>query len=144
MTKQNTQTKSAANDIQSLFDPQGYQDAFKTFASVNERMAANFVEAGNRSTDIASGSAKESLSNMRDAAQVRGEPTEYGTAYSEFVKKQMDLFMRTVKSYAEVMQKTGSETTELASKAGKEIADTAKDNAERAANTAESAAKKAA
>ena len=144
MTKQNTQSKAAANDIQSMFDPQGYQDTFKTFASMNERMTMNFVEAGNRSTDIASESAKEALSNMRDAAQVRDEPSEYGTAYSEFVKKQMDLFMRTVQSYGEVMQKTGSETAELASKAGKEIADKGKDNAERAVNTAGSAAKKAA
>ena len=144
MTKQNTQSKSSTNDIQSLFDPQGYQDVFKTFASMNERMTVNFVEAGNRSTDIASETAKEALSNMRDAAQVRDEPAEYGTAYSEFVQKQMDLFMRTMQSYADVMQKAGSETTELASEAGKEIADKAIDNAEAAANMAGTAAKKAA
>ena len=144
MTKQNTQSKSSTNDIQSLFDPQGYQDVFKTFASMNERMTVNFVEAGNRSTDIASETAKEALSNMRDAAQVRDEPAEYGTAYSEFVQKQMDLFMRTMQSYADVIQKAGSETTELASEAGKEIADKAIDNAEAAANMAGTAAKKAA
>ena len=144
MTKQNTQSKAAANDIQSLFDPQSFQDPLKTFASMNERMTVNFVEAGNRSTDIASESAKEALSNMRDAAQVRDEPAEYGTAYSEFVQKQMDLFMRTMQSYADVIQKAGSETTELASEAGKEIADKAIDNAEAAANKAGTAAKKAA
>jgi polyhydroxyalkanoate synthesis regulator protein len=144
MTKQNAQSKSAANDIQSLFDPQGYQEGFKTIAGINERMMANFVEAGNRSTDIASESAKESLSNMREAAQVRDEPAEYGAAYSEFVKKQTDLFMRTMQSYADVMQKAGSETTELASKAGKDIAEKARDNVEHVANTAGSAGKKAA
>ena len=144
MTKQNTQSKSSTNDIQSLFDPQGYQDVFKTFASMNERMTVNFVEAGNRSTDIASETAKEALSNMRDAAQVRDEPAEYGTAYSEFVQKQMDLFMRTMQSYADVIKKAGSETTELASEAGKEIADKAIDYAEAAANMAGTAAKKAA
>ena len=144
MTKQNTQSKAAANDIQSMFDPQGYQDTFKTFASMNQRMTTNFVEAGNRSTDIASESAKEALSNMRDAAQVRDEPAEYGTAYSEFVQKQMELFMRTMQSYADVMQKAGSDTTELASDAGKEIAEKAADNVEAAANKAGTAAKKAA
>ena len=144
MTKQNTQSKSAANDIQSLFEPQGYQDAIKSFASMNERMTANFVEAGNRSTDIASESAKEALSNMRDATQVRDDLAEYGTAFSEFVQKQMELFMHTMKSYADVMQDAGSDTTELASEAGKEIADKVMDNAETAANKAGSAAKKAA
>ena len=144
MTKQNTQSKAAANDIQSLFDPQSFQDTLKTFASMNERMTVNFVEAGNRSTDIASESAKEALSNMRDAAQVRDEPTEFGTAYSEFVQKQMELLMRTLQSYADVMQKVGSDTTELGSESGKQIVDKAMDNAEVAANKAGTAAKKAA
>ena len=37
MAKQNA--KSPANDIQNLFDPQGYQDVFNTWAGMNERMA---------------------------------------------------------------------------------------------------------
>ena len=49
MAKQNT--KSAINDIQSLFDPQGYQDAFKTWAQTGEHMTAITTEAAVRSTD---------------------------------------------------------------------------------------------
>ena len=56
MAKQNA--KSATNDLQNLFDPQGYQDVFKTWASMNERMASIAVDAGTRATDIASETTK--------------------------------------------------------------------------------------
>ncbi|MCQ0090508.1 phasin family protein [Roseovarius sp. M141] len=142
MAKQNA--KSAANDIQSLFDPQGYQDAFKTWAGMNEHMASIAIEAGTRATDIASATTKEALSNMRDLAQVRDDVSEYGSAYTDFVKKQTELFTRTVQSYSNETQKVGTETAELASKAGEEISDKVTTAAEGAAQTVHSAAKKAA
>ena len=142
MAKQSA--KSARNDIQSLFDPQGYHTGFKTLASANERMTSIAIEAGTQSTDIASDAAKEAFSNIRDWAQVRDEPADYGKAYSDFAQKQMNLFMRTAQAYANVTQKAGSETTDLASKAGEEIANKAAANAEGAADEVSSAAKKAA
>ena len=137
-------TQSAANDIQSLFDPKGYQDVFKTVASANERMTSVAVEAGTRSTDIASESTKEAFANIREVTQVRDEVADYGKAYSDFLQKQVDLFMRTAKAYAEVSQQAGTEAAELARKTGEEAGDKAAANAEGAADKAGSAAKKAA
>ena len=142
MVKQNQ--KSAANDIQNMFDPQNYQNVFKTWANMNERLTSIMVEAGERATEITSGTAKEAFSNLRDVAQVREEPTEYGQAYSNFVQKQMELFTRTAQSLVEVNQKTGNETAELASEAGNQLTEVVTENAERAADKAGSAAKKAA
>ena len=119
MTKQNA--KSAANDMQSLFNPQGYQDMFKTWASINGRMASLVVEAGTRATDIGSATAKETFANVRELTQVRNEPAEYGKAYTDFMQKQTELFTRTAQAYANETQKVGSETVDLASKAGEEI-----------------------
>lgn len=119
MTKQNA--KSAVNDMQSLFNPQGYQDMFKTWASMNERMASLAVEAGNRVADMASETTKEALANVRELTQVRDEPTEYGKAYTDFMQKQTALFTRTAQAYAAETQKIGGETVDLASKAGEEI-----------------------
>ena len=116
MTKQNA--KSAANDMQSLFDPQGYQDMFKTWASINGRMASLVVEAGTRATDIGSATAKETFANVRELTQVRNEPAEYGKAYTDFMQKQTELFTRTAQAYANETQKIGSETADLTSKAG--------------------------
>ncbi len=142
MAKQST--KSAANDIQSLFDPQGYQDVFKTWASMNERMMSLAIEAGSRGTDIASETAKETFSNVRDLTQAREEPAAYGQAYTDFLQKQTELFTRTVQAYATETQKVGGETAELASKAGEEVTGKIAANTEGAVKTARSAANKAA
>ena len=142
MAKQNAQ--SAINDIQSLFDPQGYQNVFKTWASTNERMTQVVVEAGGRSTDIVSEAAKEALSNLQEANQVRDNPVDYGRAYSDFLQKQTELFMRTAQSFADVTQKTSSQTTELASSAGQDFSAKVAANATGAAQKVSSAANKAA
>ena len=142
MAKQST--KSAANDIQSLFDPQGYQNVFKTWASMNERMMSLAVESGTRVTDIASATAKETFSNVRDLTQARDEPAAYGQAYADFLQKQTELFTRTAQAYVTETQKVGADTAELASKAGEDMTGKIAANSDRAAKTARSAANKAA
>ncbi|PZX10381.1 phasin protein [Palleronia aestuarii] len=140
----NQGTKSAANDIQSLFDPQGYQNVFRTMANSNERLTQVMVETGTRSTKIFSETSKEALSNLRELGQVRDEPAAYGQAYNEFFQKQMELFMRTAQSFAGVTQETAKNSAELASEAGRDMAEQATANAESAADKAGPAAKKAA
>lgn len=142
MAKQST--KSAATDIQSLFDPQGYQDVFNTWASMNERMMSLAVESGTRMTDIANDTAKETFSNVRDLTQARDEPTAYGQAYADFLQRQTELFTRTAQAYATETQKIGGETAELASKAGEDMTKKIAANADGAAKTVRSATKKAA
>ena len=142
MAKQNE--KSAANDIQSMFDPQNYQDFFKTWANMNERLTSIMVDAGHRSIKITSETADEALSNVRDAAQVRDDPTQYAQAYSNLMQKQMELAGRAMQSFGEVSKQTGSEAAELASEAGKTIADKTTENAERVTDKVSSATNKAA
>ena len=142
MAKQNA--KSAMTDIQNLFDPQGYQDVFKTWASMNERMASIAVDAGTRATDIASETTKEAISNMRDLTKVRDDVSEYGTAYTDFMKKQTELFTQAAQSYSNETQKVGTDAAELASKSGEEIGNKVTTAAEGAVETARSAAKTAA
>ena len=108
-TKQQN-AKSAATDIQSLFDPRGYQDVFRTWAQMNERVTGLMVDAAEKTTEIAHGTTQEALSNVREVTQVRDEPADYGQAYSDFVQKQGDLFMRTARSYAEVTQSSASQS----------------------------------
>ena len=136
--------KNTANDLNNLFDPQGYQDAFKTVASMNERLAEITAEAGTRATDVASETAKEAFSNVRELTQVREEPAEYGKAYTDFLQKQTALFMRTAEAFGNVTQKAGNATTDLASKAGEDLTSKVAANTEGAAQKARSAANKAA
>lgn len=132
MTTKNTQT--AANQIQSLFNMQGNQDVFKTWASMNERLTAIVAEAGTRSIDIMSTTAKEALSNLTEATQVREEMADYGKAYSDLAQKQMDLLKRSAQEIGEVTKEAGTETTELAKKAGEELSDNVAANVDGAAD----------
>ncbi|WOI57676.1 phasin family protein [Palleronia sp. LCG004] len=144
MANRQQKTKSAANDMQSLFDPQSYRSAFETWASSNERMSNVALEAGNRMTEVASDSARESFANIREVTQVREEFADYGKAYSDFMQKQMDLVMRSAQSFAEIAQNAGGQTTELVQKTGQEMGETMNANLETAANKATSATKSAA
>ena len=142
MAKQNA--KSAANGMQNLFDAQGYQDVFKTWASMNERMASIAIEAGTRATDIASETGKQALANVRELTQVRDELPEYGKAYMNFMQKQSELFTRTAQTYATETQKVGTEAGSLASEAGEVITAKVSATAGSAAQTAHSMASNAA
>lgn len=137
-------TDTTIDKIQSLFNAQGNQDAIKLMASINERMAAIFVEAGTRSIEIMSNTAKEALSNLGEATHVRNDPAEYANAYGELAQKQIELMTRAAQDIGEVSQKAGTETQELASKAGEEMSDKAATNAKETTNTMTSAAKDAA
>ena len=142
MSTQNT--KSTVDQIQSLFNPQGNQDVLKTWARMNERMTAIFVEAGTRSIDIMSNTTKEALSNLGEATQVRDETADYAKAYSDLAQKQMDLLTRAAQNVGEVTQQAGTETKELASEAGKELSDKVAANVEDATDKVASIAKDAA
>lgn len=137
-------TDTTVNNIQSLFNPQGNQDAIKMMASMNERMTAIFVEAGTRSVEIMSNTAKVALSNLGEATQVRNDPTEYAKAYGELAQKQIELMTRAAQNIGEVSQKAGTETKELASEAGEEMSDKVAANAKEATDKITSAAKDAA
>jgi poly-D-alanine transfer protein DltD len=125
-------TYSNADTIQSLFNPLGNQDAIKMMASMNERMTAIFVEAGTRSVEIMSHTAKESYSNFGAATHVRNDPAEYAEAYGEFAQKQIELMTRAAQDIGEVTQKAGTETKDLASEAGEEMSDKVTANAKEA------------
>ncbi len=142
MTTQNT--KAAMSDIQSLFNPKGGQDLIKSMASMNQRMTEIFIEAGTRSVEIMSNTAKEALSNLGEATQVREDPADYAKVYSGFAQKQVDLMTRTAQDVGEVTQKVGTATKELASEAGEEMSDKVAANAKEATDKVTSTAKDAA
>jgi hypothetical protein len=141
MAIQNTQF--AVDNVHGMFNAQGYQNVIKPWASMNERMTSIFVDSGTRLIDIVSEKTKEAFSNLREVTQVRDELAGYGQAYSDFVRKQMNLLKSTRQEVGEVAQQAGTATQGLASDAGQELNDkitaNVKDAADKAASNAESA-----
>ena len=141
MAKQTTRT--AANDIQSLFDPKNYQDMLGTWSDYNARVTTLVVDAASKSSDVANDTAQEAFSNVRELASAKTDPADYAKAYSTFAQKQMELFMRTAQSLGGIAQHTGQQSVDVASSAGQDMGAKVASKAEEAANTTKSAASKA-
>ena len=139
MTTQNA--KTTMTGMQSLFNPNGGQDLIKAMANMNQRMTAIFVEAGNRSVEIMSKTAKEALSNLGEATQVREDPADYAKAYSNFAQKQFGLMTRTAQDVGQLTQKAGTDTKELTSEAREEFSDNVAANAKETTDKIMSATK---
>lgn len=121
-----TQNMNAATQsFQSMFNAQGYQNVFKTWATINERVASILIDTGTRSVDIMSDKTKEALTNLREVTQVRDDVTDYGKAYSEFAQKQINLLKTTAQEVGELTREAGTRTQQLASDAGEDVSEKA-------------------
>lgn len=112
----------AAFDMPNMIDMKAYDDAFKTAASMNERLASIAIQAGTRATTVSTETANETFANLRDLTQMREDPAAYAQAFMDFAQKQNALLMHATQTFATDMQKTGGAASDLASKAGEEMA----------------------
>lgn len=142
-----------ANDLTKMFqdamgafpmDTKGLSDAFKTQAALGEKMSKVALEAAEKSTDISSKWAKETLSKLSSVSTVKDEPTEYTKALTDFASAQAEMTAETMAAFAEVAKKVQMETVELMLAAGKDISEDATAAVKKATAEVTSAAKKAA
>lgn len=125
-------------------DTKAVTDAFKTQAALGEKMSKVALEAAEKSTDISSKYAKETLAKLGAIATVKEEPTEYTKAVTDFASAQAEMTAETMAAYAEVAKKVQMETVELMLAAGKDISEDATAAVKKATAEVTSAAKKAA
>ena len=125
-------------------DTKAVTDAFKTQAALGEKMSKVALEAAEKSTDISSKYAKETLAKIGAIATVKEEPTDYTKAVTDFASAQAEMTAETMAAYAEVAKKVQMETVELMLAAGKDISEDATAAVKKATAEVTSAAKKAA
>ncbi|WP_108261459.1 Phasin [Mangrovicoccus ximenensis] len=144
-TKTNDLTKMM-QDMMSAFpmDTKAMQDAFKTQATLGEKMSKVALEAAEKSTDISSKFAKETLTKIAALSTVKEEPTDYTKAMTDFASAQAEMTAETMAAFAEVAKKVQMETVELMLAAGKDISEDATAAVKKATAEVTSAAKKAA
>ncbi|WP_138472931.1 phasin family protein [Poseidonocella sp. HB161398] len=144
-TKTNDLTKMM-QDMMSAFpmDTKAMQDAFKTQATLGEKMSKVALEAAEKSTDISSKYAKETLTKIAALSTVKDEPTDYTKAMTDFASAQAEMTAETMAAFAEVAKKVQMETVELMLAAGKDISEDATAAVKKATAEVTSAAKKAA
>lgn len=125
-------------------DTSAMEDAFKTTATLNEKMASVALEAAEKSTEISSKWTKDTISKLADMSKAKAEPADYAKAMTDFASAQAEVAAENMAAFAEVAKKVQMDTVELMMAAGKDLTEDATAAVKKATNDVTAAAKKAA
>lgn len=144
MAKAQDYTK-AFKDMMGAFpvDMTGMQEAYKTQASLAEKMSKVALEAAEKSTEISSKWTKDTIGKMGSVAVVKEEPADYSKAVTDFASAQAEMAAENMAAFAEVAKKVQMETVELMLAAGKDMSEDATAAVKKATADVTAAAKKA-
>jgi len=124
-------------------DATAAQDAFKTQASLAEKLSKVALEAAEKSTEISAKWTKDTLSKLGTVATVKEEPADYSKAMTDFASSTAEMAAENMAAFAEVAKKVQMETVELMLAAGKDFSEDATAAVKKATDEAAAAAKKA-
>lgn len=145
MTKATDFTK-VMQDMMASFpvDTSAFQNAFKTQAAFGEKLSAVALAAAEKSTEITSKWAKDSLAKLSVAAKAKTEAADYSKAASDFATQAAEMAAENLAAFAEVAKKVQMETVELMMTAGKDASDEASAAVKKATADVNAASKKVA
>ncbi|MEM1372935.1 MAG: phasin, PhaP [Pseudomonadota bacterium] len=124
-------------------DTKAMEDAFKTSATLSEKMSAVALDAAEKSTEISAKWTKATLGKVSDVTKAKGEMADYGKAMTDFASFSAETAAEHMSAFAEVAKKVQMDTVELMLAAGKNITEDATAAVKKATDDVTSAAKKA-
>ena len=124
-------------------DTSAMEGAFKSTASMNEKLTSVALEAAEKSSEISSKWTKETIAKLSDMAKAKDEPADYAKAMTDFASAQAEVAAENMAAFAEVAKKVQMETVELLMAAGKDATEEATAAVKKATDEVTSAAKKA-
>ncbi|PZQ96762.1 MAG: Phasin [Cereibacter sphaeroides] len=143
MTKTPDLTKVMQDMMQSFpVDVKSFQDAFKTQAALAEKMSKVALEAAEKSTEITSKWAKDTIAKLGTVSKAKTDPADYTKAASDFASSAAEMAAENMAAFAEVAKKVQMETVELMLAAGKDLSEDATAAVKKATAEVTSAAKK--
>ncbi|MBA3908867.1 MAG: Phasin [Rhodobacter sp.] len=125
-------------------DASAFQNAFKTQAAFTEKFSKVALEAAEKSTEITSKWAKDSIAKLSVVSKAKTEPTEYTKSVTDFASAAAEMAAENMAAFAEVAKKVQMETVELMLAAGKDMSEDATAAVKKATAEVTSVAKKAA
>ena len=124
-------------------DTKAMEDAFKTQATLSEKLSAVALEAAEKSTEISAKWTKDTLTKLADMSKVKKEPADYAKAMTDFASAQAEVAAENMAAYAEIAKKVQMDTVELMMAAGKDFTEDATAAVKKATDDMSAAAKKA-
>ena len=125
-------------------DTSAMEDAFKTTATMSEKLSAVALEAAEKSTEISAKWTKDTLSKISDMSKAKSEPADYAKAMTDFASAQAEVAAEHMAAFAEIAKKVQMDTVELMMAAGKDLQEDATAAVKKATDDMTAAAKKAA
>ncbi|KMK66796.1 phasin family protein [Puniceibacterium sp. IMCC21224] len=125
-------------------DTSSMEEAFKTTATLNEKLSQVAIEAVGKSTEISSKWTKETLAKLADMSKAKAEPADYAKSMTDFASAQAEVASEHMAAFAEIAKKVQMDTVELMMAAGKDMTEDATAAVKKATTDATAAAKKAA
>ena len=123
-------------------DMTAMQDAFKTQATLGEKLSKVALEAAEKSTEVSTKWTKDTLAKVGSVTVVKDEPADYAKAMTDFASAQAEMTAESLAAFAEIAKKVQMETVELMLAAGKDMQEDATAAVKKATAEVTAAAKK--
>jgi hypothetical protein len=132
-------------DVMGAFpvDTAAMEEAFKTTATLNEKLSSVALTAAEKSTEISSKWTQDTLAKLAAMSKAKKEPADYAKAMTDFASATAEVAAEHMAAFAEIAKKAQMETVELMMAAGKDFSEDATAAVKKATNDATSAVKKA-
>ena len=132
-------------DMMGVFpvDTAAMQDAFKTSATLIEKMSKVALEAAAKSNDLSSKWTKDTLAKVTELTKVKEDPADYTKAMTDFASATAETAAEHMAAFAEIAKKVQTQTMELVLAAGKDMSEDMTAAAKKAQIELTAAAKKA-
>ncbi|MBU2962655.1 phasin family protein [Citreicella sp. C3M06] len=124
-------------------DTKAMDEAFKTTATLNEKLSAVALEAAEKSTELSAKWTKDTLTKLSDMTKFKSEPADYAKAMTDFASAQAETAAENMAAFAEIAKKVQMDTVELMMAAGKDFTEDASAAMKKATDDMTAAAKKA-
>jgi len=124
-------------------DTSAMEGSFKTAASLNEKLSGVALTAAEKSSEISSKWAKDTLAKMGEMSKAKAEPADYAKAMTDFASANAEAAAEHMAAFAEIAKKVQMDTVELMMAAGKDMQEETTAAVKKATDDVATAAKKA-
>jgi len=137
---------AAIKDIMGAFpvDTAAFEGAYKNSASLNEKLSGVALSAAEKSAEISSKWANDTIVKLGDMTKAKTEPADYAKAMTDFASASAEVAAENMAAFAEIAKKVQMDTVELMMSAGKEVTEGASAAVKKATKDVTDAAKKTA
>ncbi|NRB19218.1 MAG: phasin, PhaP [Rhodobacteraceae bacterium] len=136
---------AAMKDMMGAFpvDTSNMGDAFKNTAALNEKLSSVALGAAEKSAEVSSKWAKETLAKLGGMSTGQADPADFAKSFTDFASASAEVAAENMAAFAEIAKKVQMDTVELMMAAGKDISEEASAAVKKATDDVTTAAKKA-